>query len=78
MRYNLETQEIIIRVSPEAARLYESASEQDRRRMDLLISLQLTGKTTPEASLEDIMRRMSREAQQNGLTPELLAEILSE
>ncbi|MEM1041535.1 MAG: hypothetical protein AAGI91_02795 [Bacteroidota bacterium] len=74
----METQEIIIRVSPEAARLYESASEQDRRRMDLLISLQLTGKTTPEASLEDIMRRMSREAQQNGLTPELLAEILSE
>lgn len=72
----MQTREITIRVTPEAARLYQSASEQERRKLDLLLSLQLTQTAQPSRPLEQLMREASEEAQARGLTPEILNEIL--
>lgn len=38
----METRTIQIRVSAEAARAYESASEEDQRKLDALLSLKLS------------------------------------
>ena len=46
--------------------------------MDILLSLQLSGMEKPVRPLEEIIREASEEAQANGLTPEILKEILDE
>ena len=73
----METREITVRLTPEAARIYEAASEQERRKLDLLLSLQLSGTAQPPRPLRQIMREASEEAQARGLTPELLDEMLN-
>lgn len=72
------TQEITIRVAPQAADAYRSASEMERRKLDLLLSLRLTEATRSSDSLERIMDQISRNAQARGLTPEILEDILKE
>ena len=42
----MQTEEITIRVDPQAARVYRAASEQERRKLDLLLSLRLDRKST--------------------------------
>ncbi len=74
----METREITVRVTPEAARIYEAASEQDRRKIDLLLSLQISGIAQPPRPLEQVMREASAEAQARGLTPEILNDLLDE
>ncbi|MDE3257505.1 MAG: hypothetical protein OYM47_06700 [Gemmatimonadota bacterium] len=74
----MNNREITIRVTPEAARVYQSASEQDRRKLDVLLSLQLSSLRKPARPIEDIMREASEEARRNGLTPEILEELLNE
>jgi hypothetical protein len=72
------TEEITIRVDSEAARAYRAASEQDRRKLDLLLSLRLHDALRPNGSLKDLMREISRKAQERGLTPDILQQILNE
>jgi hypothetical protein len=72
----MNTEEITIRVDSEAARGYREASEQDRRKFDLLLSLRLHDVLSPNGSLQDVMREISRKAQERGLTPEILDSIL--
>ena len=74
----MQTEEITIRVDPEAARTYRAASEQERRQLDLLLSLRLQDVLRPSGSLKDLMRDISRKAQERGLTPEILEAILNE
>jgi hypothetical protein len=74
----MKTAEITIHVDPEVATAYSSASEEDRRKMDLLAGFQLTEFLRSPESLEDVMAEMSREAQQHGLTPGNLDSILHE
>ena len=74
----MEAEEITVRVTPEAARIYRSASEDERRKLDLLVSLRLTETISPRRSLEEVIRDISQEAQARGLTPEILKEILDE
>ena len=38
---SIHTEEITIRVDPEAARAYRTASDENRRKLDLLLSLRL-------------------------------------
>ena len=71
-------QEITIRVAPEAAATYLSASEQERRKFDALLSLRLTEASQRTRPLREIIREASSEAQANGLTPEILQEILDD
>jgi hypothetical protein len=67
---------ITIHVDPEVANAYRSAPEAERRKMDLLVSLQLTDFLRSSESLEDVMDEVSREAQERGLTPAILDSIL--
>jgi hypothetical protein len=70
------TRTISIRVSDEVARAYEAASEDDRRKLDALLTIQLARARQPHRPLDAVMSEMSRKAQQRGLTPEVLDEIL--
>jgi len=74
----MQTEEITIRVDPEAARAYRAATEQDRRKLDLLLSLRLHDALRPGGSLKELRRDISRKAQERGLTPEILETILHE
>ena len=74
----MEIQEIKIRVSPQAANIYQSASEEERRKLDLLLSLKLSEVAQPSRSLKEIMCEASKEAQEHGLTEDILKEILNE
>ncbi len=74
----VKTEQITIHVDPEAARAYREASEEERRKLDLLLSLRLHDATRRDVSLKEVMRNISRNAQMRGLTPELLEAIVNE
>lgn len=67
---------IRIRVDPETARAYRSASEPERRKLELLLSLRLREATQRSEQLEDVMREISRNAQARGLTEQELEHLL--
>ena len=75
---NVKTKTITIRVNEEAARAYEASSIEKKRKLDALLSLKLTEVTQTKRPLEEIMAEISRNAQERGLTPELLETILDE
>jgi hypothetical protein len=72
----MQTQEITIRVDPEAASAYLAASEDDRCKLDLLLSLRLHEATRPGETLDEVVRDISAKAQARGLTPAILESIL--
>ena len=74
----MKTEEITIRVDAQAAGAYRSASDEERRKLDLLLSLKLTDATQSNRSLKDVTREISRKAQERGLTPEILEALLRE
>jgi hypothetical protein len=74
----METQTITIRVSPEAARVYKTATAEQQRKLEVLLSLKLTEMARSARPLEEIMSEMSRKAQARGLTPEILEALLNE
>jgi hypothetical protein len=74
----MATREISVRVSDRAARKYEEASEQERRKLDALLSMRLTEASRSIPPLEKIMSDLSRGAKANGLTEEKRQRILSE
>ncbi len=74
----MQQRAITIRVNAEAAHVYENAGAEDRRKLDALLSLKLTEATRATRSLEEVMDEISRNAQQRGLTPEILDQILHE
>jgi hypothetical protein len=74
----MPTEELTIHVDADAARAYRAASEEERRKLDLLMSLRLQDALAPGASLEEFMRDISRKPQARGLTPEILESLLHE
>jgi hypothetical protein len=74
----MPTEEITIRVDERAAQAYRAAPEWERRKLDILLSLRLQDALTAGGSLTDLMREISRKAQERGLTPEILESILHE
>ena len=74
----METESITIRVNAEAARLFNSVSPEERRKLEALLSLRLVEATRANDSLEEVMNEISRNAQARGLTPEILDSILDE
>jgi len=74
----MKTEAITIHVTPQAATAYRAASADDRRKLDLLISLQLTEFLNPDDSLENVVEDMGQEAAATGLTPDILNSILNE
>jgi hypothetical protein len=69
-------QTISIQVSPAAARAYRKASASERKKMELLLSMRLLEVSRSRKPLEQTMREISRSAQERGLTPEVLDDLL--
>ncbi len=69
---------ITVSVDSDVARAYRSASDSERRKLDLLINLHLRDVTASGKSLRKTMSEISRKAQRRGLTPEILQSILDE
>jgi hypothetical protein len=69
---------ITVSVDSDVAKLYRSASDKERRKLDLLVNLCLRDATESGKSLRDTMLEVSRNAQRRGLTPEILQSILAD
>ena len=69
-------EQITVSVDSDVAKLYRSASDDERRKLDLLVNLRLRDATESRKSLGDIMLKISRNAERRGLTPEILQSIL--
>ena len=67
--------EITIRVTPDAARVYREATPEERRKLHTLMSLKLRAATRSQQSLISLMHEIGREARSRGLTEDILAEI---
>ncbi len=67
---------ITIHVDERVAQAYTASTQAQRRKLDLLLSLQLSQIMADERSLEEVMSDMSHKAQARGLTPAILEEIL--
>jgi len=74
----METDQITIQVEAEAARAFKSASSQDRRKMEALLSIRLSEITSSPDSLKAIMSEISQKAEERGLIPDILRSILNE
>lgn len=72
------TDQITICVDADVADAYRLASDQERRKLDLLLNLRLRDATRSATSLKDVMSEISRNAQERGLTAEILKSILDE
>jgi hypothetical protein len=71
-------QTINIQVTPEAAKAFRKASESERKKLELLLNLRLLEVARARKPLEEVMREISRSAQQRGLTPEILDDLLKD
>ncbi|MDQ7783089.1 MAG: hypothetical protein RDU20_09430 [Desulfomonilaceae bacterium] len=68
---------ITIPVDAETARVYDTASPEDRKKMQILLRLRLRELARlPTGSLAEIMDDIGAKAQQRGLTPEILEALL--
>lgn len=64
--------QITVSVDSAVADAYRAASDEERRKLDLLVNLRLRDATRSEASLTQIMREIGSNVAQRGLTPEML------
>jgi hypothetical protein len=62
----METKLITIRVNSEAAHIFETAPEEQKRKFEALLSLKLTQATREQKTLEEIMDDISQKAQERG------------
>ena len=69
---------ITVSVDPDVADVYRSASDDDRRKLDLLINLRLREATESGRSLRTLLLEISHDARRRGLTPEIPQSILDE
>jgi hypothetical protein len=68
---------ITIPLDPKTARAYDSASPDEKRKMQALLSLWLRElAATEHASLQHVLDEAGRKAQARGLTPEMLDSLL--
>jgi hypothetical protein len=73
------TEEITIKVSPEVAVAYQNATEQEKQRLQTIVTLFLDRDNSNNNDfLGIIMNEISDRAQERGLTPEILESILNE
>ena len=69
---------ITVSVDSDVAKRYLTASDNARRKLDLLVNLCLRDATESKKSLGETMKEIGRKAQQRGMTSEMLQSILAE
>jgi hypothetical protein len=70
---------ITIQVDEKAAKQLESISPESRRKVEILLGARILELTTPrKRSLEEIREELSSQAKANGLTEEILADLLKD
>ena len=75
----MASESITIALDPEAARAYDAAPPEDKKKMQALLSLWLKDLVTAEpAALKQIMDDLGRKARARGLTSEVLATLLKD
>jgi hypothetical protein len=74
----MQTESITLQVEAEAARAYRSASPEKRRKLELLLGMQLLDFAQGKPALEQVMREISQNAGERGLTPEILDDLLND
>jgi hypothetical protein len=68
---------ITLHVDPESAKAFGSASEEERNKIEAVLGLRLRELLRPtEMTMREAMDQISREAEANGLTPDILESIL--
>lgn len=72
----MTAEEITLRVTPEAAEAFRRASPAEQLKLETLVSLQLLAMLQPSRPLDEIIEDIGKHAQEAGLTPELLEELL--
>jgi hypothetical protein len=73
----MATATIDLEVDAETARAFSAASDEDRRRLRLLLGLRLRELTArPARPLKEVMDEIGRNAEARGLTPEILESLL--
>jgi hypothetical protein len=73
----MASETIELSVDSETADAYRKAPERDKRILQEIVGIWLRRpERAPGRDLDEIARDASREAQANGLTPEILEEIL--
>ncbi len=73
----MATATISLEVDADSARAFAAASNEDRRKLQLLLGLRLRELTAhPARPLEEIMDEIGRYAEAQGLTQELLESLL--
>ncbi|PKN61911.1 MAG: hypothetical protein CVU57_26910 [Deltaproteobacteria bacterium HGW-Deltaproteobacteria-15] len=74
----METERITILVDAEAAKAFKSASAEDRRKLEALLSIRISEVMRTQESLQAIMDEISEKAETRGLTQEVLKKLLNE
>ena len=74
----METRPVTIHVNVEAARMFEALPEEQRHKLEVLLSLKLSETVRQKRPLEAVMTEISDNAQNRGLTPEKLNALLHE
>jgi hypothetical protein len=72
----IRTMPITIEVDANVAQSYNAASSEMRRKLNALLSLKLTEVLRSDRTLEEVMDAVSRNAQERGLTEEILNQLL--
>jgi hypothetical protein len=69
---------IQMQLDDDAVRIYQKASQTDKKKLNLLLSMWLREYGAPETSLADVMDEISDNARSRGLTPEILESLLDD
>jgi hypothetical protein len=73
----MENATISLEVDADTARAFSAASPDERRKLELLLSLRLRELTVRRSrSLQEIMDEIEQQAEGRGMTPELLEKLL--
>ena len=74
----MDTEVINIRVDAESAKTFKSLPEEDRRKIEALLSIRLSDVSRSVESLDAVMKEIADKAKARGLTPEILKSLLDE
>ena len=74
----MQTEWITLQLEAEAAQAYRSAPPEKRRKLELLLGMQLLEFAQGKPTLEQVMREISQNARERGLTPEILDDLLND